>query len=47
MARDTDEHDLNACSRSSDNKFVATGDDFGSVNLFKYPSIKLKVKDKL
>jgi len=36
--------DINTCSRSHDKSLVATGDDFGGVNLFKYPSVKLRVK---
>ncbi|XP_066918550.1 77 kDa echinoderm microtubule-associated protein-like isoform X2 [Clytia hemisphaerica] len=34
--------DINTCCRSNNKKLVATGDDFGAVNLFKYPSVKLK-----
>ena len=37
--------DINTCCRSNNKKLVATGDDFGAVNLFKYPSVKLKVLD--
>ena len=35
--------DINTCCRSHKKDLVATGDDFGAVNLFKYPSVKLKV----
>jgi microtubule-associated protein-like 6 len=30
--------DINAVDRSPDGKVLATGDDFGLVKLFKYPS---------
>lgn len=35
--------DINACARSRNKNLVATGDDFGEVKLFKFPSVKLKV----
>lgn len=35
--------DVNACTRSSHQHLVASGDDFGKVNLFAYPSCKPKV----
>jgi len=34
--------DINACDRSNNKAVIATGDDFGEVKLFKYPSVKLK-----
>lgn len=34
--------DINTCSRSTNFKLVATGDDFGEVKLFRFPSVKLK-----
>lgn len=34
--------DVNNCSRSSDSKLLATGDDFGKVKLFTYPACQPK-----
>lgn len=33
----SDGSDINACSRSHNNKYISTADDFGKVKLFKYP----------
>ena len=35
--------DVNNCTRSSDSKLLATGDDFGKVKLFSYPACQPKV----
>ena len=36
--------DINACCRSSNHEYLVTGDDFGQVNFFNYPSTKPKVR---
>ena len=35
--------DINACCRSNNHEYLVTGDDFGQVNFFNYPSTKPKV----
>ena len=35
--------DVNSVCRAKNRKVMATGDDFGKVNLFKYPSVVLKL----
>lgn len=35
--------DVNNCTRSSDGKLLATGDDFGKVKLFSHPACQPKV----
>lgn len=35
--------DVNCCDRSHDSRFIVTGDDFGKVKLYSYPSIQPKV----
>ena len=35
--------DVNACSRSHNHELVASADDFGKVNLYKYPACQPKV----
>ena len=35
--------DVNSVSRSNGKKLLATGDDFGNVNLFRYPCVSDKV----
>ena len=39
----SDGTDINAVARSFNNNLLATGDDFGMVNLFKYPCNQPKV----
>ncbi|XP_076816178.1 echinoderm microtubule-associated protein-like 2 isoform X2 [Clavelina lepadiformis] len=34
--------DINSVGRSNDNKLLASGDDFGKVNLFRYPAAQLQ-----
>jgi len=34
--------DINACCRSSNQEYIVTGDDFGQVNFFNFPSTKPK-----
>ena len=41
-----DGSDVNSVCRSSNRKVLATGDDFGKVNLFKYPSVVEKSLNK-
>lgn len=36
--------DVNACSRSNNESYLATADDFGKVNLYKYPCCQPKVQ---
>lgn len=38
-----DGSDVNTCSRSHSQKLVATGDDFGKVNIYSYPACQPKV----
>lgn len=35
--------DVNSVDRSSGKQLVATGDDFGNVNLYRYPCVSEKV----
>ena len=35
--------DVNACCRSHNQELLATADDFGSVNLYEYPSSQPRV----
>jgi len=35
--------DVNSVSRSNGKQLLATGDDFGNVNLFRYPCVSDKV----
>lgn len=35
--------DVNFCDRSHNQKFLATGDDFGKVKLYSYPTCQPKV----
>ncbi len=37
--------DINACCRSNNCDFLVTGDDFGQVNFFNFPSTKPKVSE--
>ena len=46
LLQGVDGTDVNAICRSWNKKIVATGDDFGKVNLFKYPSPLPKSKCK-
>ena len=36
--------DLNTCARSHNQKFLATGDDFGKIKLYSYPTMQPKVR---
>ena len=36
--------DLNCCSRSNNQKFAVTGDDFGKIKLYSYPVTQPKVR---
>ncbi|CAL4072749.1 unnamed protein product [Meganyctiphanes norvegica] len=36
--RGVDGTDINSCARSGNHNYIATGDDFGKVKLFKYPA---------
>lgn len=38
-----DGSDVNACARSHNHKAIATGDDFGKVNIYSYPACQPKV----
>lgn len=40
---DFDGTDINAVCRSHSNQVLASADDFGQVNLFRYPTCQLKV----
>lgn len=40
---DSDGTDINAVCRSHSTRLLATADDFGQVNLFRYPTCQLKV----
>lgn len=40
---DADGTDVNNCCRSSNHQLVASADDFGKVNLFRYPACQPKV----
>lgn len=40
---DSDGTNINAVCRSHSTRLLATADDFGQVNLFRYPTCQLKV----
>jgi len=37
--------DINSVGRSNNGKFLASGDDFGKVHLFKYPAVQPRVSE--
>jgi echinoderm microtubule-associated protein-like 1/2 len=39
--------DINTVARSNDSKILATGDDFGKVNLYNFPAMQPKVSIRL
>nr|CDS24007.1 echinoderm microtubule associated protein1 [Echinococcus granulosus] len=43
---DSDGTDINAVCRSHSTRLLATADDFGQVNLFRYPTCQLKVEPR-